>query len=167
MTNESFGEVSLMNHKKFLELKIPPPVVFVVFGGLMWALSRLVPAADFSLPAKRVIALAIVGVGGVFAVPAIVSFLIVKTTVHPDKPHETKKLVVTGAYTITRNPMYLGLLLVLIAWAIYLANMASFVLLPFFVAYLNRFQIRPEERALAAKFGGEYEEYCKRVRRWL
>ncbi len=156
-----------MNQKNFLELKIPPPVVFAVFGGLMWALSRLVQAADFSLPANTVTALAVAGAGGVFAVPAIVSFLLAKTTIHPHKPHEARKLVVTGVYAITRNPMYLGLLLVLIAWAIYLSNLASFLPLPFFVAYLNRFQIRPEEKTLADKFGSEYEEYRRRVRRWL
>jgi protein-S-isoprenylcysteine O-methyltransferase Ste14 len=156
-----------MNGKKFLELKIPPPVVFAVFGVLMWALSRLAQAADFSLPANSVIALAIAGVGGVFAVPAIVSFLLARTTIHPHKPHETRKLIVTGVNAITRNPMYLGLLFVLIAWAIYLSNIVSFVPLPFFVVYLNRFQIGPEERALADRFGSEYEAYCTRVRRWL
>lgn len=156
-----------MNGKKFLELKIPPPVVFAVFGGLMWALSRLVQAADFSMPENSVIALAIAGVGGVFAVPAIVSFLLARTTIHPHKPHETGKLIVTGVNAITRNPMYLGLLLALIAWAIYLSNIVSFVPLPFFVAYLNQFQISPEERALADRFGSEYEAYRIRVRRWL
>jgi len=156
-----------MHRKKFLELKIPPPVVFAVFGGLMWTLSRLLQAADFSLLSNTVIALAVAGVGGVFAVPAIVAFLLARTTIHPHKPHETRKLIVNGVNAITRNPMYLGLLLVLIAWAIYLSNIVSFVPLPFFVAYLNRFQIRPEERALADRFGSEYEAYCKRVRRWL
>ncbi len=133
----------------------------------MWALSRLVQAADFSLPANTVIAFAIAAVGGVFAIPAIVSFRLARTTIHPHKPHETRKLIVIGTNAITRNPMYLGLLLVLIAWAIYLANIVSFIPIPFFVAYLNRFQIGPEERALADRFGSEYEEYCRRVRRWL
>ncbi len=156
-----------MNQNIFLELKIPPPIVFVIFGSLMWALARLVHIADFSFPANIVISLAVAGLGGVFAVPAIASFLLAKTTIHPHRPHEARTLVVTGVNAITRNPMYLGLLLVLIAWAIYLSNLVSFVPLPFFVAYLNRFQIRPEERALAGKFGSEYEEYCMRVRRWL
>ncbi len=156
-----------MDRKNFLELKIPPPVIFAVFGGIMWTLSRLVKAADFSLPASTVLALAIAGVGGLFAVPAIVFFLLARTTIHPHNPHETRKLIVTGVNAVSRNPMYLGLLFVLMAWAIYLSNIASFVPLPFFVAYLNRFQIRPEERALADRFGSEYEEYRKHVRRWL
>ena len=133
----------------------------------MWALSLLIQAAGFSLPAHTAIALVVSGAGGVFALPAIVSFLLAKTTIFPNKPHEASKLIVTGVNAISRNPMYLGLLLVLIAWAIYLSNIVSFVPLPFFVVYLNQFQIIPEERALAERFGSEYEQYRKRVRRWL
>ncbi len=156
-----------MNWKIYFENRIPPLAVFAVFGGLMWAFSRLMQAAAYSFPANTDIALALSGAGGVLAVPAIVSFLLAKTTIFPHKPHEARKLIVTGVNAVSRNPMYLGLLLVLIAWAIYLSNIASFLPLPFFVAYLNQFQIMPEERALADKFGSEYEEYRMRVRRWL
>jgi protein-S-isoprenylcysteine O-methyltransferase Ste14 len=156
-----------MDKTNFLELKIPPPVVFFAFAGLMWLLSIAFPAASFELPAKKPIAMAIAAAGGLLAGPSILSFLRAGTTLHPDKPMRTTKLVVTGVYSITRNPMYLSLLLVLVGGAVYLANCAAALPIPFFVAYLNRFQIMPEERALASLFGDEYKAYARRVRRWL
>jgi protein-S-isoprenylcysteine O-methyltransferase Ste14 len=153
--------------KNFLELKIPPPIVFLAFAGIMWLLSIALPWTAFALPPKKPIALTAAAIGGIFAGSGILSFLRAHTTLSPEKPVKTTKLVVTGVYAITRNPMYLSLLFVLIAWAIYLANIAALVPIPFFVVYLTRFQIRPEERILASLFGGEYEAYCARVRRWL
>jgi len=152
---------------KFLELNVPPPIVFLSFAGLMWLVSALFPWASFVLPAKKMIALGIAAAGGMVAGSSILSFLRVGTTVHPHEPKKTSKLVVTGANRVTRNPMYLSLLFVLIAWGVYLANIASLLFVPLFVAYITRFQIIPEERALASLFGSEYESYCKRVRRWL
>jgi protein-S-isoprenylcysteine O-methyltransferase Ste14 len=119
------------------------------------------------LPAKHIIAAGIAAVGGILSVPAIVSFLLARTTIHPENPEKTTKLVVTGVYAITRNPMYLSLLVVLIGWGVYLSNVAALVPIPFFVIYLNRFQIIPEEKALRSLFGSEFEAYCEHVRRWL
>ena len=83
------------------------------------------------------------------------------------KPGETTALVAVGVYKLTRNPMYLGMLLMLIGWAIFLSNVVAFAFLPVFVLYINRFQIEPEERVLALKFGSEFAAYQTRVRRWL
>ena len=151
----------------WLELKIPPPVVFLFVAGLLWLASTIFLWASFVLPAKNVTAIAIASVAGVIAVSSIVTFLRAGTTVHPHAPEKTSKLVTTGVNAFSRNPMYLSLLLVLIAWAVYLANIASLLLTPLFTAYLTRFQIKPEERALGSLFGSEYDEYCKRVRRWV
>ncbi len=156
-----------MDKKHFLELKIPPLIVFFVFTAFMWLLAMAVPSAGFALRAKKPIAAAIAAVGGVLAVAGIVSFMRARTTVNPFKPSKTSALVTTGVYAFTRNPMYLSLLIVLAAWVIYLSNFASLLLIPLFVAYLIRFQIMPEERALTSLFGNEFEAYCKRVRRWL
>jgi protein-S-isoprenylcysteine O-methyltransferase Ste14 len=87
--------------------------------------------------------------------------------VNPMTPEASSALVVAGIFRWTRNPMYLGMLVVLIAWALWLSNALAFIVLPLFVAYLNRFQILPEERALQARFGAEFERYCRSVRRWL
>lgn len=73
----------------------------------------------------------------------------------------------TGIYRFTRNPMSLGFLVALLGWAVYLANVGAFLLLPAFVCYMNRFQIRPEEMALRERFGESFVAYQRRVRRWL
>ena len=157
-----------MDKKNNLELKIPPVAVFFIFAAIMWLLATAVPLADVAdLPAKKPIALGAAVVGGVFAGAGILSFLRARTTLNPTAPGNAASLVTTGVYAITRNPMYLSLLFVLAGWAVYLSNLAALVALPFFAAYLNRFQILPEERALASLFGGEFQAYCKRVRRWL
>lgn len=152
---------------RFLELRIPPPVVFLVFAAITWLLAMALPAAGFVLPAKKLIATVLAAVGGVFAVAGILSFLRARTTISPADPSRSTVLVTTGVYSITRNPMYLSLLLVLAAWAIYLSNFAALALVPCFAAYLTRFQILPEERALTALFGSRFGEYRNRVRRWL
>jgi len=156
-----------MNRNTFLELKIPPLVVFAAFASFMWLLALAVPFAGFILLAKKPIALDVAAVGGVFAAGSILSFLRAKTTLSHTQPAKSALLVTTGVFAITRNPMYLSLLFVLAGWAIYLSNFTAPVVIPLFIVYLNRFQIKPEERALAALFGREFDEYCKRVKRWL
>jgi protein-S-isoprenylcysteine O-methyltransferase Ste14 len=86
---------------------------------------------------------------------------------NPTKPSATSSLVTNGVFRFTRNPMYLSLLLYLVAWAVYLANWLALLLVPVFMLYITRFQIKPEERALSAQFGPEYASYKARVRRWL
>jgi len=83
------------------------------------------------------------------------------------KPGKASALVTAGIYKLTRNPMYLGLVLLLCAWAFYLAAIWPFVGPVLFIAYINRFQIGPEERIMGAKFGGDYADYVSRVRRWI
>ncbi len=152
---------------KNLELKVPPPVVFSVFAGLMWLLSRAIPTAELDVPAHKALAAGTAALAGIFGTAGILSIFRAKTTINPHDPRKSSSLVTTGVYSVTRNPMYLSLLLVLLGWSIYLSNLVSFVLLPLFIAYLNRFQIKPEEQVLASLFRSEFEAYCKRVRRWL
>lgn len=96
-----------------------------------------------------------------------VSFRRVGTTVNPLRPEAASALVVSGVYKFSRNPMYLGFLIVLVSWGMFLSNLLACCLLPLFVLYLSVFQIRPEEEALRLRFGLEYERYQARVRRWL
>ena len=103
----------------------------------------------------------------IIGLSAVFGFHRAKTTVNPLKPEASTALVTGGIYQWTRNPMYLAMLLVLVAWACIVSNWASLAMLPLFVAYLNRFQIGPEERALHARFGAEFESYRRKVRRWL
>ncbi len=82
-------------------------------------------------------------------------------------PEKASKVVDTGIYAYSRNPMYLALLLVLLALASFLANIAVLFIIPVFIAYITRFQIIPEERALTNNFGRDYLDYTNRVRRWI
>jgi protein-S-isoprenylcysteine O-methyltransferase Ste14 len=150
-----------------LELKIPPVALFLICSTGMWAISEVLPTAVFTLPSAAIIAVALALLGGAIAVAGVVQFRRQSTTVNPTRPEEATSVVRSGIFRITRNPMYLGLATVLMAWAIYLRNTAALLLLPVFVAYLTRFQIRPEERALLTQFGHEYADYIARVRRWL
>lgn len=151
---------------KFLELKIPPVIVVIIIAGLMLLTAPLVPQVSFS-PLPIWIALIIAGLGICFPVIAAFSFRRVATTVHPNHPDQTSQLVTTGVYRITRNPMYLGFALMLLAWGLYLGNMAALFGLPIFMFYMNQFQIKPEERILKQKFGQQFKEYLNRTHRWL
>lgn len=152
---------------KWLELKIPPPAIFAAFAFAMWKTAGLCPFAAFSVPFRLPLAAVLVLLGGGLGAGGIGKFICARTTIHPHQPRHSAVLVTTGIYRITRNPMYLGLLLILAGGAIYLANGAAFVFLPGFVLCLNRWQIRPEERILREKFGATFEEYARTVRRWL
>jgi protein-S-isoprenylcysteine O-methyltransferase Ste14 len=97
----------------------------------------------------------------------VLAFRRAQTTVNPLTPQATSSLVTTGIYRYSRNPMYVGLLFVLAGWGCYLANGLALLVLPLFVASMTRWQIIPEERFMAAKFGAEFEAYKRSVRRWL
>jgi protein-S-isoprenylcysteine O-methyltransferase Ste14 len=132
---------------------------------LMWLLAF--PALDFALPFRGLIAATFFVAALIVGVSAVLGFHRAKTTLNPLAPEQASALVVRGVFRWTRNPMYLAMLLVLISWACIVANAAALAILPLFVAYLNRFQIVPEERALQARFGSEFEQYKRTVRRWL
>ena len=89
------------------------------------------------------------------------------TTVDPRDPGKATRLVAGGVYRLSRNPMYLGLLCTMTAWAVYLGSPWSLLILPIYVWYITRFQILPEEAALHRLFGASYVAYCARVRRWI
>lgn len=150
-----------------LELKIPPVALVLITGAAMWLASAVAPALTLQLPYEQAIAL-VPAIAGVFvAVWGVVSFRRADTTVNPTNPHATSSLVSTGIYRFSRNPMYLGFLLTLAGWAVFLANALALVFVPVLVAYMNRFQITPEERVLSAMFGTEFSAYRQRVRRWV
>jgi protein-S-isoprenylcysteine O-methyltransferase Ste14 len=148
-----------------LEHRIPPPIVAACTAALMLGFAWVAPAPTFFIPSVTTFVLAAVGVSldGI----ALLHFLRRRTTVNALKPDTASALVTGGIYRFTRNPMYLGLATLLLAWAIYLGNLAALAGVPLFILYMNRFQIAPEERALEARFGAEYIAYRTRVRRWL
>jgi protein-S-isoprenylcysteine O-methyltransferase Ste14 len=150
-----------------LELRVPPPVVALVAAGLMWLASSLAAPAQIPFGARVSVAVILVCIGLAFGVTAMVTFRRARTTMSPLSPSTTSCLVTHGVFHITRNPMYVSLVMYLLAWAVYLSSWLALVVLPVFVLYLIRFQIRPEERALESLFGEAYTAYKQRVRRWL
>jgi protein-S-isoprenylcysteine O-methyltransferase Ste14 len=150
-----------------LELRVPPPVLALCLALLMWFASSLVQPVVVSFGVRVGIALALVAIGQSISISGMVSFRRAKTTINPIKPSATSSLVTSGVYRYTRNPMYLGLLVTLIGWAVFLSNALALLAVPLFALYINRFQINPEERVLSSLFGAEYAAYKEKVRRWL
>jgi len=150
-----------------LELKIPPPIVAVLIGVAMWLMARFGPMLE--LPASvRVAAFVVLALAGLAtAIAGNREFKRAKTTVNPFNPESTTALVTSGIYGLTRNPMYVGLSVVLLGWATFLCSGLALGGPVVFVLYISHFQIAPEERVLLAKFGAAYEEYKARVRRWV
>jgi len=158
----------LMNEPmKSLELKIPPPVVAVLVAAAMWALSRVAPSLPLPTGIRLLLALVVALAGIGFSAAGVISFRRAKTTLNPTTPQLTSSLVSAGVYQVTRNPMYVGLLLVLIALVIFLSSAWALLGPAAYFLYIGRFQIAPEERALTALFGAEYTAYLSKVSRWL
>lgn len=150
-----------------LELRVPPVAVVIVTAAAMWAAARGTPTLEFPFALRISLALGLAALGLGIAIAGVRAFRRASTTVHPMRPDETTTIVASGIYAWSRNPMYLGMLLALGGWAVWLASPVAALLLPGFIAYLNRWQIGPEERALTARFGDAYASYARRVRRWI
>jgi len=151
----------------FLETKIPPPVVTLLLALVMKVAAGLTPAAQTPGVARTGAALALAVVGLAIELAGAVSLMRAKTTVDPTHPGRVCRFVSSGVYRFSRNPIYLGDLLLLLAWATYLWSPLALALTPLFVLYIDRFQIGPEERVLGDVFDARYTEYTTRVRRWL
>jgi protein-S-isoprenylcysteine O-methyltransferase Ste14 len=150
-----------------LELKIPPMILLAIAALLMWAIARAAPHLTRPYPGRVLLATALLVLGIAIIGMGLRAFRTASTTVDPRFPENASGVVSSGIYRYTRNPMYLGMLVVLLAWAAQLGNLATVVVPVLFALYITRWQIVPEERALAAKFGAEYEAYRRAVRRWL
>ncbi len=150
-----------------LDTRIPPPVVMLAVGAMMWATARLLPQFAFDSMLQWPLAALFAVTGLLFEMLPGLRFSRAGTTSNPLRPQASAHLVIEGLNRYSRNPMYVGQQIILLAWAMVLGNAASMLLLPVFALYITRFQILPEERALAARFGDDYAAYCARVRRWL
>jgi protein-S-isoprenylcysteine O-methyltransferase Ste14 len=150
-----------------LEHRIPPPVIGALVAGAMWWLSSLGPDVQVPQVARQALTGMLALSGLTFDLLGLIAFLRRRTTINPLSPSKTTALVTDGVYRITRNPMYVGMALLLTAWAVWLASPWTFAGPVVFILYITRFQIMPEERALATLFGDAFVEYMARVHRWL
>jgi protein-S-isoprenylcysteine O-methyltransferase Ste14 len=148
-----------------LKNKIPPPIVTLIFAALIYFSSEWSPSIVFL--GQNLISLFLMTVGFIVLLIAISAFIKLKTTINPLKPEAASSLVTTGIFRISRNPMYLGMLLLIISLWIKTGAVLGFILVAGFIAYLNYFQILPEEQAMKGLFSDKYKTYCQQVRRWL
>jgi protein-S-isoprenylcysteine O-methyltransferase Ste14 len=150
-----------------LEHRVPPPVVAVITAAGMWALARWYPVVRFRVPSPALVGLLVASLGGVISAAGAREFRKAKTTVNPVHPERATSVVTGGIYRYTRNPMYVGIALVLLGCFVAFGGLSAAIGLPAFVWYITRFQIEPEERVLRTKFGRAFTDYQQRVRRWL
>ena len=150
-----------------LETRVPPPIILLIAACLMWGLARLSPGLRLAWPGAGWLGAALAVIGLALNGAPKWWFGRAGTTVNPLRPQAARQLVVTGPYRFSRNPMYLGHALLLLAWASSLGHPFALAGVVFYMAWVTRFQIRPEERALAERFPDAYRDYRRRVRRWL
>lgn len=147
--------------------RIPPPVIWLLAAFLMWSLHHWAPLRQLLIGPWTWLALFPVALALAIILSANVRFSRAQTTINPLKPELASSLVTHGIYGISRNPMYLGLTLMLIAWALWLGTLSPWILAVLFPIIISYVQIIPEERALEKLFGESYRDYRKRVARWI
>ncbi|MFC4097055.1 methyltransferase family protein [Euzebyella saccharophila] len=150
-----------------MQLKVPPVIVFLFFSALMFLLAKVLPVGYFDFFGRTYLMIGLLVMASIVVIWALFQFYSRKTTVDPRDPSKTTTLVDSGVYAYSRNPMYLAMLMVLLAFGLWLGNAFNTLLAAGFVGYMNRFQIEPEERSLESIFGKEYRQYCLKVRRWF
>jgi len=150
-----------------MKLLVPPPVQAIICAACMWVIAARFPVLGFSFSMQQEVAIAICVIGILVDLISVGLFTKLKTTVSPFSPQKTKKLVTSGLYQFSRNPMYLGMVIILLGLGVWLGNFAAFALVPGFMWFVTIYQIIPEEEILTGKFGQEYADYKTKVRRWI
>lgn len=150
-----------------MKIMIPPPLLAIVTGAFMYMLAYAMPQYVYEWQYAKYAAMFFIVSGLMITIFATGKFNTEKTTINPLTPEAASKLVTDGIFKYSRNPMYLGMLFVLIGWAIRLGNPINVLLVFGLYLYLLYFQIMPEEKALSEKFGDEFTAYTKQTRRWF
>ena len=146
-----------------MENRIPPPLLTLALGIIIWFGASESPAPLW----RGLAAFTLFMAAGVFGFPALRAFRRAGTTIDPVHIDRASQLVTGGIYAITRNPMYVALTLLLASWALWLGGIWVWAGPILLFLWLDRMQIRPEERAMTARFGDDYLRYQSEVRRWL
>jgi protein-S-isoprenylcysteine O-methyltransferase Ste14 len=146
---------------------VPPPLLYVAVFFLSILMQRFIPLDKtvFQSPEAKLIGWVLIVSSAVFVLPALWRFFASKNSLVPIKPANT--LQTTGIYAISRNPMYLALLLLYLGFAIFKGNWWTYILSPLVVVIIQSYVIRKEEQYLHRTFHHQFETYCKKVRRWI
>jgi protein-S-isoprenylcysteine O-methyltransferase Ste14 len=146
-------------------IKIPPPILALILVSSNYFLSKKID--PIHLPNQDLISIIILLIGLLILINPIFKFIKSKTTIDPIKFKKVNKLIISGIYKYSRNPMYLGLLMIVISTSIFFLNIFSITTPLLFYCWINRFQIKREESFLTEKFGEEYISYKIKTRRWI
>jgi len=151
-----------------MQLKIPPVFVVAISAAIIWFLDQhILPEYTYVFPYQRVMSTTLFVSCMLVMMMSMYQFRKQRTTFDPTQPGKASTLVQSGIFRVTRNPMYVSMLLLLTGWSIKLGNPFSLLILILFVWYMTQFQIKAEEEALTEVFGEEYKVYCRKVRRWV
>ena len=146
-------------------IKIPPPILVIILTSLVYFSSTKLEL--IYLPYRHIVSVIILIIGLIVIVSPVVDFIKSKTTINPVKFKNVNRLVTTGIYRYSRNPMYLGMILIIISTTVYYLNFLSVFSPLIFYIWINKFQINREEIFLEDKFGSEYLKYKSKTRRWI
>lgn len=150
-----------------MELRIAPPIVLLTAAALDVVLGLLDPTPELPITVRIATAGVLLALALAIFARALSTLHAAQTTANPYAPQRTTALVTHGIFAVTRNPMYLGMVVALLAIAAAFGSPLALVSVVLFTGYIDRWQIRPEERALLQAFGPEFAEYCRRTRRWI
>ena len=146
-------------------IKIPPPILVLILVSSNYFSSKKIDLIHF--PNQDLISIITLLIGVLILINPILKFIKSKTTIDPIKFKKVNKLIISGIYKYSRNPMYLGLLMIVISTSIFFLNIFSITTPLLFYCWINRFQIKREESFLTEKFGEEYISYKIKTRRWI
>ena len=146
-------------------IKIPPPLIVLVLIVSIYFSSKKIDLIN--IPLQLEISIFILSAGILIFVNPVLQFIKSKTTVNPIQFEEVNILVTSGIFKYSRNPMYLGILMIVLSTSIFYLNIYSILTPLLFILWINKFQIKREEEFLIEKFGDEYLSYKKKTRRWI
>jgi protein-S-isoprenylcysteine O-methyltransferase Ste14 len=150
-----------------MKLKIPPALQIAFFALIVWLINNLTEIKHLDFEFQKELSWLIFSFGSLIGIIAVFAFRKAQTTVDPRTPDKASKLVIQGIYKVSRNPMYLGMFFILLAFIIRIGNLYTLPVLIIYVWYITKYQIKPEESSLKELFGDEYYNYSKNVRRWI
>ena len=146
-------------------IKIPPPLIVLTLIISIYFSSKKIDLIN--MPLQLEISIFILSAGILIFVNPVLQFIKSKTTVNPIQFEDVNKLVTSGIFKYSRNPMYLGMLMIVLSTSIFYLNIYSILTPLLFILWINKFQIKREEEFLIEKFGDEYLSYKKKTRRWI
>jgi protein-S-isoprenylcysteine O-methyltransferase Ste14 len=148
-----------------METKIPPPIVTLIFGLAIYLSRTIFP--EIEIQYSSFFGMVLLLLGFLILISAVKLFRNDKTTVNPLSPEQATKLVTNGIFKLSRNPMYLGMAVILASVAVFFNIIGGIIFMALFCLYITKFQIIPEEKAMKELFAQDFEQYMQATRRWI